>query len=44
MMRKAKNTIATGGRSCGGTLFRPLNLPSQLWVSSSEAACGIAIE
>ena len=31
----------TGGRSLGGTLLRPVNRPSQLWVRRSEAPCGI---
>src|SRR5262245_15764995 len=30
MMRKAKNTILTGGRSDGGTLFNPGNKPFML--------------
>src|ERR1700750_3138996 len=44
MMRKAKNTGATGGRSAGGTLFNPGNKPSHEWVSTSAAPCGIEIE
>ncbi len=43
MMRKAKNTGTTGGRSDGGTLFSPGYRPSKLWVRMSDPACGMAI-
>ena len=41
MIRKAKKTIFTGGRSEAGTLFRPGNSPFIRWVKTSEAAFGI---
>ncbi len=41
MTRNAKKGGTIGGRSRGGTLFRPGNRPSQLWVRTSEAACGM---
>ena len=41
MMRNAKKGGLTGGRSLGGTLLRPGKRPSQLWVRTSEAPCGI---
>src|SRR4051812_44465349 len=41
MMRNAKNTILTGGRSCGGTSLRPGKVPLSLWVRISDAPCGI---
>ena len=40
MMRKAKNTIFTGGRSVAGTLFRPGNKPFIRWVRMSDEAFG----
>ena len=43
MMRKAKNTVLTGGRSDAGTLIRPGNRPFQLCVRISDAPCGIEI-
>ena len=43
MMRKAKNTGTTGGRSAGGTLLRPGNRPSGSCLRMSEAPCGIEI-
>ena len=41
MTRKAKNTIATGGRSGGGTSLRPLISPPQEWVRIRLPRCGI---
>ncbi len=43
IMRKAKNTGATGGRSRGGTLFSPGNSPFGSCVRISEAPRGIEI-
>src|SRR6266568_8944961 len=39
--RNAKKGGRTGGRSFGGKSLRPGNRPSQLWVSKSEAPCGM---
>ena len=41
MMRKAKNTVLTGGRSDSGTLLSPGNNPFMRWVRTSDAAFGI---
>jgi hypothetical protein len=43
MMRKAKNTGTTGGRSFAGTSFKPGNSPFQSWVRTSEEPRGIEI-
>ena len=43
MMRNAKNTGTTGGRSAGGTLLSPGNRPSGSCVRISEPAFGIEI-
>src|SRR5450631_1684089 len=43
MMRKAKNTFLTGGRSEAGTLLKPGNKPFQVCVRTSEAPPGIEI-
>ena len=43
MMRKAKNTVTSGGRSPGGTSFKPGNRPFHSWVRISDEPCGIEI-
>ena len=43
MMRNAKNTGTTGGRSLGGTLFSPGNRPFGSCVRTSEEPRGIEI-
>ena len=43
MMRNAKNTGTTGGRSDGGTLLRPGNSPLGSCVRISDAPFGIEI-
>src|SRR4029079_10644053 len=41
MMREAKHTVLTGGRSDAGTLLRPGNNPFMRWVRTSDPAFGI---
>ena len=41
MMRKAKNTVFTGGRFCGATSFSPMMRPLSRCVRISEPAFGI---
>jgi hypothetical protein len=43
MMRNEKNTGQIGGRSCGGTSFRPGTTPAKSWVRIQLPIFGIEI-